>query len=413
MLTRRQTLQAATTLAAASLVPMRTRTNRRVLLVDLDDIGHDLFASALAAGKIPNLAGYKAVGTWFPRFWAASICSVFRARVLTGLDGYRAGNLVLWNVFESPTFAGPTAPWICSGLSGISGKVGKWHLCSGGLLSTVAGPGGFGSFRGVLANLPSYTAWMQYDSATGTATPQTEHATTSVANDALDLVEAEVDFVNASFHCVHSPLELPPDNDPPGATYSGTTQLQKKHEMLRHLDYHIGRLVDAAIARDYVVLIACDNGTDGAGKGTVFESALCTPMLAVGNGVGATVCRHLVSATDLFATVREILGDGGRAADSVSFANEVLATLTGAPERAYLTYDDCTSHVGVPPTPSTWRRAIRSKRWKLIDNPSGIGERFYDLDADPTEQTNLLAGRLDAEQAAAYQDLLAHLPTLS
>lgn len=392
---------------------MRSRTNRRVLLVDLDDLGHDLFASAMAAGKIPKLAGYKAVGTWFPRFWAASICSVFRARVLTGLDGYRAGNQVLWNIFDNSPFVGPSAPWICSGLAGISGKVGKWHLCGAGHLPAVTGPGGYGSFRGTLNNLPSYTAWALFDSATGASTPQTQHATDVVASDALDFVEADVDFVNASFHCVHSPLELPPDGDPPGATYSGVTALQKKHEMLRHLDYHLGRLVDAAIARDYVVLIACDNGTDGAGKGTAFESALCTPMLAVGNGVGATVCRHLVSATDLFATVREILGESGAAADSSSFANEVVASLTGAPERAYLTYDDCTNHIGVPPTPSKWRRAIRSKRWKLIDDPNGIGQRFYDLDADPTEQTDLLVGTLSPEQSAAYQDLLAHLPTLA
>ena len=67
---------------------------RKVLLIDLDDLGREFLSNAISLGLAPNLANAMAVGRNYQNFWAALMCSPFRARVLTGLEAFRPGNLV-------------------------------------------------------------------------------------------------------------------------------------------------------------------------------------------------------------------------------------------------------------------------------------------------------------------------------
>jgi hypothetical protein len=86
------------------------------------------------------------------------------------------------------------------------------------------------------------------------------------------------------------------------------------------------------------------------------------------------------------------------------------------PPRAHLTCDRYGPAPGVPPEPSTWRRAVRDARFKLIDSPNAnlpAGEaprELFDLLLDPLESVNLLEGTLPPRYQATYDRLWSLLP---
>ncbi|HVS19156.1 MAG TPA: sulfatase-like hydrolase/transferase [Planctomycetota bacterium] len=405
--------------SAAALLP------RRVLLIDIDDIGHDLLNTAMASGGAPNLKRAFAVGRNYPTFWAAPNCSIFRARLLTGLDAYRTGNLVGRIVRAvDKTFDGPTGTWLPDGLPGRSVKVGKWH-CSGansfpGRLIT----GGYEAFEGTRGNLneggSGYTDWTEWsaDASSSGSTPQSQFATTRVAQRTLQEMEPESEFVHASFHAIHEPLEQPPDGEPQGHIYSGTSDPALRANMLFHLDHWLGVLLEAAWRRGYVAIVACDNGSDGEGKGTHTEPGIRTPMVVLGRGVTPGTSTRLVQATDLWATVRRLRGDpaAATAADSHDFSDDFLSVAPVAPPRDHLSVD-WFPYLGVVPPASKWSRAVRDARWKYVDQkipPNGILLEpligLWDLLEDPDETVNLLDAPLDAAAAAALAQLLTYVP---
>ena len=61
-----------------------------------------------------------------------------------------------------------------------------------------------------------------------------------------------------------------------------------------------------------------------------------------------------------------------------------------------------------PRTRSARRRALRNGQFKLLSFEAG-GEEFYDLLADPAENTNLLSGPLTPTQQANYYSLTMRL----
>lgn len=403
------------------------RSGRKVLLVDLDDIGWDLLRRVEPLGVTPRITALMATGRVWSHFWAAPNCSLFRARVLTGADAYRPENYVGGIVKPLDTFAGPAGPWLPDGLPGARVKIGKWHM-SGGAPAAMFPDNlidkGWTRFVGCWGNPPEdggtgYYGITEYDvDASGViVTQQPQHQTTRCASLALAEIAAGTELIHASFCAVHKPFESPPDGEPAGKVYTGTTDAQIKLDMLYHLDHWLGVVVDEAVKQGYVVIVACDNGTSELGKNTYHETGSNTPLFAVGAGVVPGVSERLVAATDLWATVRRIRGGTGAAPDSVDFADDMLGWPSVAREREFLTLDWYPAK-GIPPTAGNWSRMIRDARWKYVDQkqkPAGTsGDKvvaLFDLLTDPGEAVNLLDAPLSSEAQAAYDLLLANLPT--
>lgn len=400
---------------------------RNVLLIDLDDLGRELLDRAMAAGGASSVAALIAGGRSWGTFWAAPNCSLFRARVLTGADAYRPESYVGRLVGTSDAFSGPAGPWLPAGLSGSKVKLGKWHLAGTVPLAqfpvTVVN-GGYDRFIGNHSNLfnggTSYYDWKSYvvDSSGVTITQETQHHTTWLSQHVLAELAAGTEMIHASYCAVHVPFSVPPDGEPAGKVYHGGTPAQIRAEMLFHLDYWVGVVAAEAISRGYVVIVACDNGTNGAGKNTYKEAGNNTPLFAAGDGVVQGVSDRLISATDLWATVRRLRGDTlATAPDSVDFADDLLGWPAVAAPREFLTLDWYPT-LGVAPAPSQWSRMIRDARWKYVDQkmqPAGTSSdaviALHDLDTDPDELVNLLDAPLSSEAQSAYDTLLANLPT--
>lgn len=399
---------------------------RNVLLVDLDDLGRELLDRALAFGGAPNMASMVATGRSWGTFWAAPNCSLFRARVLSGADAYRPESYVGRLVGTSDPFPGPAGPWLPVGLLGRKVKVGKWHLSGtvpAALFPFALVANGWDRFVGSHSNLftggAGYYNWKEYDADQSgwSSNQQAQHNTTRLAQLALAELAAGTELVHVSFCAVHLPLELPPNDEPPGKVYQGSTDSAIRAAMLFHLDHWLGVLVQDAVARGYVVLVACDNGTNQAGKNTYKEAGNNTPLFACGDGVVPGMSGRLIAATDLWATVRRLRGDSvSTAPDSVDFCDDLLGWPAIHQPREFLTLDWYPA-LGVPPVASQWSRMIRDARWKYVDQKMGPAGTtadavvaLHDLESDPDEVVNLLDAPLAGEARAALALLLANLP---
>jgi hypothetical protein len=191
------------------------------------------------------------------------------------------------------------------------------------------------------------------------------------------------------------------------------------------MDTEIGRLLDNMdpdTLADTIVIFVGDNGTDKPAttapflpdhaKGTLYEGGVHVPLIIAGPGIPAGAeCAALVAAVDLFATIADIAGvPHSTGTDSVSMVpyllNPALPSL-----RAY-NYTEYFQPNGQGPY-TTRQRAARDARFKLIwfydhsDTPNV--KEFYDLQADPLEQVNLLPGPLPPLAQASLDALVAAL----
>jgi hypothetical protein len=133
------------------------------------------------------------------------------------------------------------------------------------------------------------------------------------------------------------------------------------------------------------------------------------PLIAAGAGVAnpGRVNDTLVASPDLFFTILELAGvapeqaiGAGKVRDSISLVPILNNTV------AEITRTVLTEHFGGGLNSAAVGRALRRGRYKLIQFRSGTN-RFYDLQTDPQEQTNLLAGTLTKQQQSALAELEA------
>lgn len=383
---------------------------RKVLLVDIDDLGWDDLLEAVTMGIAPQIDYMLSHGTVFTHFYAASLCSIFRARALTGCESIRPQNYCGENVKFSglqPHYSAPAGPWITSGMPGWKVKRGKWHLGHSPEFPTnVVASGGFNEFSGTIANLNNapgddYFSWKRFTGASSGWTLCTTFATNQTTTEALGDIAGGAEFVHVSYHAIHLPLDVYPPVD---GQVQPSTSVHMKFHYLAHLDLRLGELVSAAVAAGYVVLVACDNGSLDEGKGTYTEGGICTPCWAIGAGVPVKTVARLVQATDLFATVRELRGAPTiTTPDSHSFADEILSVFQGSAPRSAIT---CSSYpsVGEPPVPGTVTRCARDQRYKLLDDQGAVS--FFDLYVGESMPITPTTPR----ELAAFAALTAALP---
>lgn len=390
-----------------------------ILFVVMDDVGVDAIEQACT----PELDRLADCAVRFTRAYAMPTCSPTRASVMTGRRAYRTGvgaailpsnpqgmGLSEWTLLEHFSSRGYAVS--CAG---------KWHLGSDGGPALDPNSQGCTDFRGSLGGLmPNYFAWNR--TVNGQTAPSFEYVTTRTALDAAEQMMAmpEPWFSYVSFNAAHKKWHPAP---PPVCTPSAGGNVENFRSMVENLDAHVGALVDFAVqetAGNLVVVIYGDNGTPAGAvptscvsrfKGLVRETGIRVPLYVYFPGVPPRESDALVSPVDFFATLCDIVGAPipGTAQDSLSFA----PALFGFDVPREYVFSEWFNPNGLPPGspsfPGEWRRAVVEERWKLIRNSGGSGvldpEAFHDLEADPCESVNLLAGTLTSEQADAYNRL--------
>jgi arylsulfatase A-like enzyme len=413
-------------MATATAVPPRN-----LLLIIADDVGIDSLAlfnddAGASFPPTPTLNGLAQRGISFSRAYAYPTCSPTRAAILTGRYGYRTGVFSPQSAhLHADEYTLPEVLANSPQLGYRLASVGKWHLGSGN-----AGPnviGGWPHFSGVLSGaLNNYRRWDKV--VNGAVTSLTNSYATRVnVSDAIDWVSGQGTnrwFLWVGFNAAHTPLHKPPTNMHSYGYLSGTeddiaTNSRPYFEaMVEAMDFQVGRLLDNVDTNETTVIFIGDNGTSGdviqppydisnRAKGTLFEGGTHVPMIIAGPDVvnGGRTNDAVVHCVDIFSTIIELAGGTvppGTGEDSRSLVPVLEDTAFSPAEDCILVESDSLGGA------SDFGRAVRNNEHKLI-RIEGRADRFYDMNADPLESTNLLSGMLTPEQQAAFDLLSAKL----
>ena len=412
---------------ALACLPARAYAQERpnVVLVLADDLGRaEIGAHGQRRIRTPALDALAARGAVFDAAYSnAPVCAPSRCSILTGLQ---AGHCPVFENDEPNLPLESRDPTIAEllALAGYrSAMVGKWAL--GGELddgtpwNVQSAPWRVG-FTAVFAVLDQeiaqdhYPGWLW--SADDASAPHVEmlagnadgararYAPDLFSERALELVREapEPFFLYLSTTLPHRELVPPPgsDADPSDAdaTYAA---------MVERLDAQLGALVAALEARGLsertFVVFSSDNGPnaiDGHSleafgsqgelrgqKRDLYEGGIRVPLLVAGPGVTPRRIAEPVVLADLLPTFTSLAGAptpptiDGRSLVSLLRAEDLAR---GAPLHEHL-YFECNERRGGLEEPT--RRAVRQGRWKWVRR--GTHDELYDLDADPSERTDL------------------------
>jgi arylsulfatase A-like enzyme len=393
-----------------------------ILLVIADDMGLDPVPGYMPGPEkaaMPRLEALMEQGLTFDNVWADPLCSPTRSTIITGRYGLYTGVLNPGDQSLLPADEVTLHQYLNDIGSGYASCIiGKWHL--GGLQPDPAYPNvmGIPHYAGLLSGaVNNYDQWPL--TINGTTAPSTTYITTAITDLAIDWIgqQSAPWFCWVAYNAPHSPLHLPPlEMHAHGALPTDQASIDADPlpyylAMCESVDHELGRLLDGLAPDDLentVVIFIGDNGTDGAviqgpyvpahAKGSLYEGGVRVPMVIAGTGVQRAGEREpaLVNTTDLFATIVETAGEPlSTYFDSRSLVP--MFTQSGVEVRSCL-YTEVDQGLS--------GSAIRDERWKLITYASGA-ERFYDLETDPWESTDLLPGGLSPEQQAAFGTLIS------
>ncbi len=378
---------------------------QRVLLVDLDDVGGEFIAQT----PTPVLDAVAAAGLHLTNFYVAPLCSPTRARMNLGARSSHPSLLLGHLVKHKGDYAMPVGPLeplahVVAGAGFTTAKLGKWHLSP---VDDFLHPqrSGWQHYAGVMSNLPKKKGgYFHFGKVVDGSRRRVRdrYLTTDETDDAIACVRSGVNLISLSYHAVHKPF-----HEPPRHLYQGpppADDRERAQAALQAVDAELGRLLGEALPRGYMVLIFCDNGTAvdiGGVKGSVREGAVRTPCFTIGCGVCPGSVDSLVAVEDVYARVLDLFGLAGgptRGPDSITFAPQLLGSTHPEPRR--VAYTEMWKPNGADPRCDpidvTWRRAMRTQRYKLMRDQKKPGDCLYDLLVDPQEQHDLLTGDLDA-----------------
>lgn len=315
--------------------------------------------------------------------------------------------------------------------------IGKWHL------SDVRNgwqdhPNlvGFDHFSGLVrCCVESYFAWVHLEN--GEFSTRTGYAVSDKVDEAIEWLgdPSERDapwFLWLAFNTPHTPIHMPPadllQSDFSDFVEADAEQGDPRYfdAMMEAMDTEIGRLFDhigAEVLENTHVLFIGDNGTGsnavrapfrpGFAKGSVYNGGIHVPFMVAGPGVARGVAADaLVNSADLFATILELAGidiaeavPEGVVLDSVSLV-PYLSDPGRESIREWVYADAFFTELGV----RSGAYAMRNDRYKLLVD-QGV-EHFFDLQADPYEHNDLMAGELSEEEQAQLDALRAQIDAL-
>lgn len=261
----------------------------------------------------------------------------------------------------------------------------------------------------------------------------------------MHYIERSVEYINrtdAPFFLYYAP-HIPHWPHVPAQQFQGTTEMGYYGDFIAQLDWAVGQIVEALAAKNQLentlIIFASDNGPEAQSyeyhqqghassgdwrglKRDAWEGGHRTPFIMQWPKkiAGNSVSERLVSQTDIFATLAELLDfriPRDSAEDSFSFLDEIVPDREVDERRTLAIYHTGTSH----------KFALRHNGWVLINAPSGDnGEQepewfrkergvvphdepveLFNLKRDPQQLKNLSAEF--PEKVTALQRLLTEV----
>jgi arylsulfatase A-like enzyme len=385
---------------------------KNVLFVIVDDMGTDAtpgYPIGTTKPNTPTLQSLADEGITYTNVWATPTCTPTRAAMLTGHHGFDT------QVLDVGDYISPSEviihKYISNQLGGSYSQalIGKWHLGS-----NTSHPNAMGVdyYAGVISgSVPDYYNWRFNDN--GSNSMIQDYTTSKFTDLAIDWIDLQDQpwFLWLAYNAPHTPFHLPPDS----LHYQGSLPTDSAsiagnptpyyHAMIEAVDTELGRLLssmDAAERDNTLIIFIGDNGTSREGvqgfvaarsKGTLYQGGVTVPLIVSGAGVSRKnqTEASLISATDVFATLAEAMGEtSGIPEDSHSFYSTFTSAGSGKRNYSFVDYSTMGAF------------AIRNATHKYILFDDGT-EALYDLSINPLENPNLLNPNqqpISAENAA-------------
>ena len=409
--------------SVVGLLALAGAAQGNTLLLVADDLGVDgisTYKEGKAPAPTPNIDALARSGVLFRNAYAYPSCSATRATFHTGRYGFRTG---VGRAGRTLPLSEHTLPEILAKGGYANACIGKWHLGGNKAADNHPNQTGWSHFSGSLPAFfrgnDTYFNWRKV--VNGKASTSKVYSTTDNVNDGLTWIKAQtkpwVCVIN--FNAPHTPLHAPPSSL---HTYNlqGKTPSRQPlpffKAMVEAVDTEIGRLLKSMDAKTLAatdVIFVGDNGTGSRvseppfasnhAKFTIYEGGTNVPLIISGPTVkspGREV-KSLVSTADLFHTIAELSGIDARTAvpatvvlDGVSMV-PYLRNPNQSPLREFV-YTEQFGTSGANQLPGM---TLRNDRYKLIRfTTSPSRDEFYDLQVDPFEKSDLLAGKLSSAQ---------------
>lgn len=390
-----------------------------IVVILIDDLGYaDIGSFGATLQKTPNLDRMAGEGMKLTSFYAAPVCSVARAQLLTGCYGPR---ISIPGVFFPDEKVGlnPNEITIAERLKelGYSTQcIGKWHL--GDQPEFMPIHQGFDHYLGIPYSndmqkksmktgekvVPLVRDDQVEDLLTDEAQSNIVERYTAEAVEFMRANQAKPFFLYFPHSAVHTPIF-------PGKAFQGKSSNGRFGDWVEEVDWSVGRVLETLrelkIDDKTLVIFTSDNGpwltkhADGGsalplrgGKGSTWEGGVRVPTIArwPGKISPASVCDAVTGLIDLLPTCVSLAG-GKVPAEPVIDGRDLSPLLLGKNNKStreahYYFNGYRLEAVRVGP----WKLAITAQVENLggkAPDDAKIIPRLYNLDNDCSEKTNV------------------------
>ncbi len=431
-LTRRSFLAAVGASVAGLTLPQiseaaEKRNRPNILFIMVDDLGKE-WISCYGAEDIetPNIDALAKTGMRFENAYSMPQCTPSRTTLLTGQYPWRTGWVNHWDVprwgvgyFDFKLRRNMTFARILKTAGYATAAVGKWQINDFRVTPDAMKKHGFdgwcmwtGYETGNKASAERY--WDAYiNTPQGSKTYAGRFGPDIYTDHLIRFITEHKDqpmMLYFPMVLTHGPLTTTPDEP----------DIKNSHEkfkaMIRYTDLLVGRLcktLDELRIRDRTIIIfTTDNGSGGGHTGTLngikirggkakkTENGVCAPFIVNCPGLvpQGVVTDALTDFTDLLPTFAELGGaevPKDLKIDGVSIAPLLLGKTKDSDRKWIMALGHGAARLdkkGVRGKADYTERVIRDKRYKVWVSEQRKITQLYDLQSDPLEQKNLIAG---------------------
>jgi len=392
-------------------------TQPNFVVIFMDDMGYaDIGPFGATKQKTPNIDKMAKAGMKMTSFYAAPVCSVSRAQILTGCYGAR---ISVPGVFmpASPHGLSPAEFTIAERLKErgyATACVGKWHV--GDQPQFLPTKQGFDFYYGI-----PYSNDMQYRTKDGgiPVVPLMRNEKVDRLlkdDDQTEIVELYVkeasNFIRENREkpfllyfphtAVHTPIN-------PGKKFQGKSQNGRFGDWVEEVDWSVGQVMatlkELGLDEKTLVIFTSDNGpwlikgSDAGsalplrgGKGGTFEGGVRVPTLVRWSGkiTPGSVCDTVAGTIDLLPTFVSLAG-GKMPAEPVIDGRDISDVLLGKTKEAQReAHYYFSSYVLQAVRQGPWKLAVTSQTETMGKNSKETKTpRLYNLDVDIGETTDV------------------------
>lgn len=394
------------------------------VVIFIDDLGYgDIGPYGATKQKTPNLDRMAKEGMMLTSFYAAPVCSVSRAQLMTGCYGARVS---VPGVFSPASTNGlhPEEQTIADYLKRLGYNtmcIGKWHL--GDQPPFLPTRQGFDRYLGIpysndmqrvaSANSQRVVPLIRNESVEELLQDEDQSKLVELyTQEAIQFIDQQKDhpfFLYLPHNAVHTPIH-------PGKAFQGRSSNGRFGDWVEEVDWSVGKILDhlkqKQLANDTLVLFTSDNGpwlvkgSDGGqagplrgGKGSTWEGGVRVPTVAwwPGHVPAQSRCDAVAGTIDVLPTLVNLAG-GQVHTSTVIDGRDIQSLLFGkstrSPREAHYYFAGYNL------------QAVRQGPWKLAIAPqkeNRLGEtedpesglRLYNLDQEIGERTNVASKHPD------------------